>query len=165
MKNYRIIPVLLLSLVIMASGCHRNHRKDFAERGARMGMMHKFRPGGGFRGMMPGWRMAEGRGGMMMHGMRRGMYGMMPGGMAGMDSTGIMPFGLGRRMMQSIPNVTDSQKKQIEDLIKKHQDEIKQLHEEMAAKMKTIMTSQRTDILNVMTDEQKKYLENTEKTK
>ena len=167
MKKYRILPILILVLIVMASSCHRYNRRDFRERGARMGMMHNFRPNG-FRGMMPGWRMGRMSAGMGpgdgMHGMRHGMNRMMPGGMS-MDSVGMMPFGLGRRMMESIPNVTESQKKQIEDLIKKHQEEIKQLHEEMASKMQSIMSSQKSDILNVMTAEQKKYLENAEKTR
>jgi gas vesicle protein len=172
MKNYRIAPVLLLILVIIASGCHRSYRKELRERRAKM----EIGPDNGLRGGMPGWRMrrmAEGMGHRpMMQGRGPGMNGMMPGRMngmmpemAGLDSAGPMPFGLGRRMMESIPNVTDSQKKQIEDLVKKHQEEMKELHEEMASKMQKIMSAQRSDIMNVMTDEQKKYLENAEKMK
>jgi hypothetical protein len=169
MKNYKLAPVFLLIIVIMASSCHRSNRKEFRERVAKT----ELGPNGDFRGGMHGGRMRRMGGGMgpgsMMPGGGHGMNGMMPGRMGMMhgrmagDSTGFMPFGLGRRMMESIPNVTDSQKKQIEDLIKKHQEEMKQLHEEMAAKMKTIMSSQRNDIMNVMTAEQKKYLEDAEK--
>jgi Spy/CpxP family protein refolding chaperone len=85
--------------------------------------------------------------------MMRGM-GRMP-----MDSTGWMPAGPGRRMLESIPNVTENQKKQIEDLIKKQQDDMIKFREEMSAKMKDLRDSHRKDILNILTDEQKKYVQ------
>jgi Spy/CpxP family protein refolding chaperone len=88
-------------------------------------------------------------------GMRRGM-GSMPG-----DSTGWMPMGPGRRMMESIPNVTENQKKQITELMTKHQDELKKLQEEMSSKMQSLMDSHTKDILNILTDEQKKYIESS----
>ena len=107
--------------------------------------------------------------GMMGQGMRYGMMrGMGPrmgfGMMRGMDrnpkdSTGWMPMAPGIRMLESIPNVTENQKKQIEDLSNKNMDEIKKLREEMFSKMQGIRDSQRKEVLNILTDEQKKFLE------
>jgi Spy/CpxP family protein refolding chaperone len=71
-----------------------------------------------------------------------------------------MQPGPGRRILESIPNVTDSQKKQIEDLIKKQQDDMKKLREDMSVKMKDMMTSHRKDMLNILTAEQKEFIEN-----
>jgi hypothetical protein len=154
MKKNRIIPILLLLVMVAAGSCHRNNRKVYKERSAMMEMRHSFRPGAGFHGMMPGRR----------------PEGLHPGGMRGgipmmMDSIDMMPFGLGKRLEESIPNVTESQKKQISELMKKHQEEMKQLHEEIAVKMKNIMTTHRNEILKVLTDEQKKYLGNPEEVK
>jgi Spy/CpxP family protein refolding chaperone len=106
------------------------------------------------RGMRPGMRngMAGMHQGMGM-GMRRGM-GSMPG-----DSIGWMPMGPGRRMLESIPNVTENQKKQITELMKKHQDEMKKLQEETLSKMQSLRDSHKKDMLNILTDEQKKYIE------
>ena len=103
------------------------------------------------RGMGHGMGMMGERGPGM--GMMRGM-GHMP-----MDSIGWMPAGPGKRILESIPNVTENQKKQIEDLIKKQQDEMAKLREEMSAKMKNLRDSHRKDILNILTDEQKKYVQ------
>ena len=103
---------------------------------------------GMMRGMGPGMGMRRG----MHPGM--GMMNRMP-----MDSLGWMPAGPGRRMLESIPNVTENQKKQIEDLMKKNQDEMKKLREEMSSKMKSLMETHRKDMLNILTDDQKKYIE------
>jgi Spy/CpxP family protein refolding chaperone len=104
-------------------------------------------------GMAQGMRspmMRPGMGSGMMRNMER-----MP-----MDSTGWMQPGAGIRILESIPNVTDSQKKQIEDLIKKQHDDMNKLREDMSAKMKDMMTSHRKDMLNILTSEQKKFIEN-----
>ena len=79
------------------------------------------------------------------------------------DSTGWLPMGPGRRMLESIPNVTENQKKQITDLINKHQDEMKKLQEEMSSKMQSLMDSHKKDMLNILTEEQKKYIETSKK--
>lgn len=96
-----------------------------------------------------------------MRGMGHGMgFGMMRGmGRMPMDSTGWMPMAPGIRMLGSIPNVTENQKKQITDLIKKHQDEMKKLREEMSSKMQSLMDSHRKDVLNILTEDQKKFIE------
>jgi hypothetical protein len=115
------------------------------------------------------YREMYGMHGMMGQGMRNGMMrGMGPrmgfGMMRGMDrmpkdSTGWTSMAPGIRMLESIPNVSENQKKQIEDLTKKNMDEIKKLREEMFSKMQGIRDSQRKEVLNVLTDEQKKFLE------
>ena len=122
----------------------------------RFGMMRGMGQERGF-GMMG--RMDQGmRSPMMSPGMGSGMMGNM--GRMPMDSTAWMHQGAGRRILESIPNVTDSQKKQIEDLIKKQQDDIKKLREDMSAKMKDMMTSHRNEMFNILTAEQKKFIEN-----
>ena len=184
MKRSSTIIGLLLVILIAGNGCHniRHERGDIKEngktirmrvgqmlrnnremagmhgrmfQGMRPGMMGAMGPGMGMmRGMRPGMR--NGMGGMyqgMGMGMRRGM-GSMPG-----DSTGWMPMAPGRRMLESIPNVTENQKKQITELMTKHQDELKKLQEEMSSKMQSLMDSHKKDILNILTDEQKKYIE------
>ena len=62
-------------------------------------------------------------------------------------------------LLESIPNVTENQKKQIEDLTKKDRDEMKKLREEMSSKMKDLTDSHRHEILNILTSEQKKFIE------
>jgi hypothetical protein len=118
-----------------------------SEKMIRMRMGQNFRHIRGMSGMH----------GMMAQGMRNGMMrdmGRMP-----MDSIGWMPMGAGRRMLESIPNVTENQKKLIEDLTKKHIDEMKKIREEMFSKMQSQMDSHRKDILSILTDEQKKFIE------
>jgi hypothetical protein len=180
MKRRNTIIGLLLVILVAGNGCHnirhnRNEMRDSAKiermgqnfrhyrrmqgmpgrmaQGMRPGMMGDMGPsmgmkrGMGRRGMMPG--MGQGMGMGMMRGMGR-----MP-----MDSIGWMPMGPGRRMMESIPNVTENQKKQITDLIRKRQDEMKKLREEMSSKFQSLMESNRKDMLNILTDEQKKFIE------
>ena len=135
-------------LLIAGSGCHnaRHDKKNMKDGSKMMMMRHYFRNDRGMRGMR----------GMMGQGMRNGMMrgmGRMP-----IDSTGWMPMAPGRRMLESIPNVTENQKKLIGDLTKKHFDEMKKLREEMSSKMHSLMDSHRKDILNILTDEQKKFI-------
>ncbi len=152
---------ILFVLLIASSACHRVERRqmrDYTGMHMRQNFRHnRWMPGMGDN-MVQGRRFGMMRGGMARPGMGFGMMGnmrRMPN-----DSTSWMPSGPGRRILESIPNVTDAQKKQIEDLIRKQQDDMKKLHEEMAAKMKDMMTSNRKDMLNVLTAEQKKFLEN-----
>jgi hypothetical protein len=171
MKKRGIIAGFLLVLLIAGSGCHnfRHHRKDMNESSWMNGM----RNDGDFRHHGPMWRihgrMEQGTGNGRLRGMGPGM-GMMRNGGRGMemwrgmdrmpmDSTDWMPAGPGKRILESIPNVTENQKKQIEDLIKKQRDEMQKLREEMSAKMKDLRDMHRKDILNVLTDEQKKYVQ------
>lgn len=93
----------------------------------------------------------------MRHGagfdMRRGM-GQMP-----MNGRGMRPMGPERMIMESVPNVTEKQKKDIADLRLKQQDEMKKMRDEMMAKMKTIRESQRAKMMDLLTPEQKKFIE------
>lgn len=181
MKRGITIAGILAVLLIAGSGCHRLERRPFrGYAGMHMSMNHSF----GHHRWMSGKRehMFQGRQFGMMRDMRQGrgpgMIGMdqrmkspmmqhdMGFGMRGnmermpMDSTNWMSPAPGRRILESIPNVTDSQKKQIEDLMKKQQDDMNKLREEMSAKMKEIMTSHKKDMLNILTADQKKFIEN-----
>jgi gas vesicle protein len=171
MKRTGLIIGFLLVLLIAGSGCHnlRNHQREMKESSD----MHGMRWHRDLRHLGPMWnmndRMAQGMRNGRMRGRDHGM-GMMrdrgPGmgmmrGMVRMpkDSLGWMPAGPGKRILESIPNVTENQKKQIEDLIKKQQDEMAKLREEISSKMKNLRDSHRKDILNILTDEQKKYIQ------
>lgn len=150
-------------LLVAGNACHnmRHERRDIRESGKmiRMRISHNlrhFREMYGMRGMM-----GQGMGNGMMRGMNTRMgFGMIRGmGRMPMDSTGWMPMAPGRRMLESIPNVTENQKKQIEDISQKNLDEIQKLREEMFSKVQVIRDSQRKEVLNILTDEQKKFLE------
>jgi hypothetical protein len=177
MKKIGTIAVLLLILLITASGCHnsRRQKKELKEYAA----MHSMRDGQGAwhgKGMwnMRG-RFADGmRGGMMNNmrpgmgrGMRQGMGPQMRMGRAMWpmhgDSTAMMPLGPGRRMLESIPNVTEDQKKQIGQLMQKNREEVKKITEEFASKMKSTRESNRKEMLDLLTPEQKKYFESGQK--
>jgi Spy/CpxP family protein refolding chaperone len=70
-----------------------------------------------------------------------------------------MPTGLARYMIESMPNVTEKQKKAFSDLMLKQQDEMKKFREETAAKMQSMRDSHRKNMMNLLTDEQKKFVE------
>jgi hypothetical protein len=173
MKKIGIIVGALLIIIIIASGCQqaRHQKREMKEFAA----MNEMRDGGGsshgrrmwnMRGRMEngmrGGKMSDmgpGMGRDMMPGMGRGIG--MGKGMRQMrnDSVGRMPFGPGRRMLESIPNVTEDQKKQIGQLMKKNQEEMKKMGEEFASKMEAARESHRKEMLNILTPEQKKYFE------
>jgi|ERR1035437_1700791 len=163
MKRNLTIIGLLLVLLVAGNACHnmRHERRDLRESGKMIRMrighnLRRYREMYGMHGMMgQGMRngMMRGMGPRMGFGMIRGMDRMPK------DSTGWMPMAPGIRILESIPNVTENQKKQIEDLTKSNMDEIKKLREEMFSKMQGIRDSQRKEVLNVLTDEQKKFLE------
>lgn len=100
-----------------------------------------------------------------MQGMRRGMgHGSqfdMRGGMGrmAMNGRGMRPMGPERMIMESVPNITEKQKKDIADLRLKQLDEMKKMRDEMMTKMKTFRESQRTKMLDLLTPEQKKFIE------
>jgi hypothetical protein len=122
-------------------------------------------PGGQFyaRHPMYGMRNGMGRGPWMQRGMRdrmaAGSIGGMRRGMGNIDHNGWGPMNTQRLMMESIPNVTEKQKQEIADLRIKQQDEMKMFREEMAAKMQTMRETHKKSLLNILTDEQKKFLE------
>jgi hypothetical protein len=67
-----------------------------------------------------------------------------------------------RRILESVPNVTEKQKKEISDLLQKHQDEMKKVRAEMTAKIQSLREENRKTLYNLLTDEQKKYLDSNQ---
>jgi hypothetical protein len=187
MKRSLTVIGLLLLILVAGSSCHRawQHKRDMNGSGRMisMRMAHNWRGyGRHFMWQMRGMcgNMSQASSGFGMRGMRSGMgygmrgmnpgmgfgmRGMNPGmgynmnGMGRMDSVGRMPAAPGLRLLASIPNVTENQKKQIEDLMKKNQDEMKKLRDEMSSKMQALRDAHRKDVLNILTPDQKKYLE------
>src|ERR1035437_5940893 len=123
MKRNCTIVGLLLVLLLAGSACHntRHDRRDMKDSG-RMIRMRMGQSWMGWRRHIPGHFPMQGMRGMMDQGMRHGMLRAM--GRIPMDSTGWMTMGQGRRILESIPNVTENQKKLIADLTKKHLDEM-----------------------------------------
>ena len=120
----------------------------------RPGMGHFWmNPGGRGWRQMPGYGMRRGFGPGPNYGMRRGM------GQAWMDQTWRHGMGMNRPLLDMIPNLTEKQKKEIADLRQQQQDEMKKLREEMSAKVQSLREAHRTRILNLLTGEQKKWLE------
>jgi hypothetical protein len=136
------------------------------------GIRHGFGTRGMYR-MGPGMYAGHGFGmrrqmlpGPMMHGMGRGfgnggMMGMMGHGMRPMPGKGmnIQHQGPGMRMFGNIPDLTDKQKKSMEELTQKQQDEMKKLRDEMMTKIKSLRDSHRAKIVDLLTPEQKKWFE------
>jgi len=175
MKKIGIIAGALFIILIIASGCQhaRRQNREMKEFAAMRAMRNDDGSGNGRRMWNMRGRIANGMRGSMMNDMGTGMapgmrHGLMPGMGMGMgrgmrqmrnDSIGRMPFGPGRRMLESIPNVSEDQKKQIEQLMKKNQEEMKKIREEFSSKMQTARESHRKEMLNILTQEQKKYFE------
>jgi len=158
MKRVVTLSGLLLVILLAGSGCHnmRHDRGDIRDDERMMRMDQSFRNNRGIRNeMMNGMHSEMG----FMRNMHQGMG--MRNSMERMpvDTIGWMPFGIGRMMLQSIPNVTENQKKQIEDLTKKDREEMRKLREEMTSKMKDLRASHRKEILNILTPAQKKFFE------
>lgn len=121
------------------------------------------------RGNDPGpmWRgqRGGGMGPMWMHPAERRMSPVWRGPAGrGMDSSMIsimrnVPWERGDHLMERIPNITEKQKAQLEELRERNQAEMKKFREETAAKMKSIRENQREKILDLLTPEQKKWIE------
>jgi hypothetical protein len=79
-----------------------------------------------------------------------------PDGMRGFDKGGRGP---GHYMLESIPNVTEKQKKDITDLKLKQQDEMKKFRDEMSSKMQAMRDSHKKSMMSILTEEQKKFIE------
>lgn len=109
--------------------------------GCRMGMGP--RAGGGMRPGM-GWGPGPGfRGGMGPGRFNRQSFDQRP-----------RPAGI-----ESIPNLTDKQKKDIADLRQKQNDNVQKIREESMARIKTLREENRKKIMSLLTDEQRKYFE------
>jgi len=63
------------------------------------------------------------------------------------------------RFIENIPDLTETQKKEIGDLRQSNMEEMKKVREETYEKMKSMREANRSKILNILTEEQKKYLE------
>lgn len=83
--------------------------------------------------------------GMMCHGMQR----------PGMEMNGAPAM----RIIDNIPNLTEKQKKDIADLKQKQLDEMQKFRNEMQVKIKEMRESQRSKVMSLLTDEQKKWFE------
>jgi hypothetical protein len=111
--------------------------------------------------------MRQFRGHNNMYGMERGMrhdrgmrrsYGPMQ-----RDSISPRQSGPAGMILGSIPNVTEAQKKQITDLMTKQRSDMQKLREEMQTRMQALRDSHRKSVLNILTDEQKKFVESRKK--
>lgn len=105
-----------------------------------------------------------------MYGMHRGMEDrpgmrgyMVPGqdfrGAGTFDRRGQGAAGPGRQILESVPNVTEKQKKEITELLQKQREDVIKVRQEMTAKIKTIRENSKKSLNNILTDEQKKYLD------
>jgi hypothetical protein len=114
------------------------------------------------RMQMPGMSMYRGMGRMNDNfttpfGMRRIQQGFGQRGMAmRRPGMGMRPGMLG---LNNIPNLTDKQKKDIADLQGKQQAEMEKLRIDMQSKMKELREAHRAKVMNLLTDEQKKWVE------
>jgi len=61
--------------------------------------------------------------------------------------------------MENIPNLTDQQRKDIADLRQKQKDEMQKLKGEVQKKLESLRESHKTKVMNLLNDEQKKWLE------
>ena len=78
----------------------------------------------------------------------------------GMGDRGEMMRGnRGMRMMENIPNLTAKQKEDLTKLNEAQQKEIQKLREEQLKEIKTIRDSHREKVNSILTDEQKKWME------
>ena len=92
-----------------------------------------------------------------MRRMGRGMRMMAPGMQH--PAVGMQPLAPGMRVMENVPKLTDKQKKDIADLRLKQQEEMQKFRSEMQEKMNDIRESHKTKVLNLLTDDQKKWVE------
>lgn len=87
------------------------------------------------------------------------MHGMWPDMGPGINQRGRGAAGPGRMILGSVPNVTEKQKKEISELLQKQQDDMKKIREEMSAKIQTIRETNRKSLYNILTEEQRKYID------
>jgi hypothetical protein len=154
----------ILLVILLAFGGTINAQRGMRGNGMRSDSLRtrEFRQDIGPGRMMPGGQF---NGKRHMNGMRNGM-GIGPGPMAGMgrgmgniNRNGWGPMASGRLINESLPNVTEKQKKDMADLQLKHQEEMKKLREETSVKMQSLRDAHNKAVLNILTDEQKKFIE------
>ena len=152
----------LLLMILLASGVTLNAQRGMRGNGMRPDSLRtrEFRPD-----MAPGRMLQRGQFGDQRHmnGMR---YGMGPGSMSEMgrgaglhNRSGWGPMSSGRLINESLPNVTEKQKKDLADLQLKQQEEMKKLREETFTKMQNMRDSHKKAMENLLTDEQKRFIE------
>jgi len=181
------IMLMLVMAGSLSLNAQRGGMRGMRMDSTRMGMMrqnydtmqrHMMRPMGQGMRQMQGYRQRFApqaqfgmqRGGMYAHqanfgrrGMRQGM-GMMYGhgrnvGRMPVNRMGWDNMRPGRPMIESIPNITEKQKKDLADLRLKNQEELKKFREETAAKMQTIRDAHKAKMMNLLTDEQKRAVD------
>lgn len=161
MKTTVKIAGLLLMILLAFSGT-LNAQRGMRGNGMRTDSLRtrEFRPDLAPGRMTPHGQFNDQR---QMNGMRNGMG---PGPMAGMgrgagfnNRNGWGPMSSGRLINESLPNVTEKQKKDLADLQLKQQEEMKKLREETNAKMQSMRDAHYKAIQNLLTDEQKKFIE------
>jgi hypothetical protein len=72
---------------------------------------------------------------------------------------GFGPMAPELKRLESIPDLTDKQKKEIAILKQGYRNEVQKFREETATKMKNMRDAHRKKLMDLLTDEQKKYLE------
>ena len=167
MKRGITITGIIVAVLLTATGCDHFHRGingtfDHAAMRRHYRSMDNRRPG------MTGRRYHAWNGRQMygrnrqgnMPGMRGG-FGMHQGNRSGW-ANGPMAYadrGFGGRLMDRIPNLTDKQRKEIADLRLKQMTEMDKIREESFAKMQALREENRSAVMNLLTDDQKKSLE------
>lgn len=129
--------------------------------GHMMGMgNNQMGPGQMMPCMCPCMRMM---GGAMNRGFRHQQTFMEPGEggnpAPGQPEMGFNHHRMDRMMIMDIPNLTVKQKKDIEDLRQKQQTEMQKMRDENQKKMESMRESHRNAIMNLLTPEQKKWME------
>jgi hypothetical protein len=161
MKTTVKIAGLLLIILLAFSGT-LNAQRGMRGNGMRTDSLRtkEFRPDLAPGRMTPRGQFNDQR---QMNGMRHGM-GMRP--MAGMGRgagynfrDGRGPVSPGRLINESLPNVTEKQKKDIADLQLKQQEEMKKLREETSGKVQSLRDAHKKAMENLLTAEQKKFIE------
>jgi len=161
MKTTVKIAGLLLMILLVFSGT-LNAQRGMRGNGMRPDSLRarEFRPDLAPGRMTPRTHL---NGQRQMNGMRHGigigqMEGMGPGtGYTFRNGRG--PMGPGRLIIESLPNVTEKQKKDMADLQAKQQEEMKKLRDEVTAKMQSLRDAHKKAIESLLTEEQKKFID------
>jgi hypothetical protein len=172
MKKTVLTAGILLMLFVAGNGSLNAQRGNREDRDS----LNMIRPGRdfGYRQMRgPGHhndslfmgKMHEGFAPGRMHGnMRNGVPGQKPDMRFGMrpehfNRMEMRPDRNGRMRIESIPNLTDKQKSEIASLKKQHQDEMQKFRSEITSKMQVMREDHRKKLFGLLTDDQKKFLE------
>jgi hypothetical protein len=123
-------------------------------------MMRGMGPGMMMQGMCPCMRMMGGMNqGRMMHERMYQGPGFGRSHQEGRPEMGQRRHGMGPGLIKDIPNLTDKQKKEIEELTQKQQEEMQKFRDEHQKKMDSMRETHRNAIINLLTPDQKKWVE------